>query len=196
MTQADRTPIPWRILLAAATFTGLMVAAGVAADRLAISGDAKLPLMLPGLVALGWLGWEALRLARTADGATPALIRYVRRMIPLSFGYVVALILALTIQRHWLPTGLFAVAVAILPALPLITFIWVLGRLLVEEQDEYQRMLHARRALAATGFMLVVMTVWGFLEGAGLVPHLPAYAAFILWNVGLLFAPLMPGMRA
>ena len=53
-----------------------------------------------------------------------------------------------------------------------------------------------RRALIAAGFMLVITTVWGLLEGSGLAPHAPAYAAFILWNLGLLLAPILPGGRA
>ncbi|MCI4591652.1 hypothetical protein MOK15_16335 [Sphingobium sp. BYY-5] len=185
---------PWRIVCAAAAFTLLMVGAGVAANILTISGYAKLPLMLPGLLALGWLGWEALRLA----GAVPAtaIARYIRRAVPLVAANVVTVIAAIIIQREWHPTGLAAILVALLPAPPLIGFVWAMGRLLVEETDEYLRLLHARRALIATGFLLVVATVWGLLEGSGLAPHAPAYSAFILWNLGLLLAPLFPGARA
>lgn len=197
MLPAEPAPrIPWRIWMAAAAFTLLMVGAGIVANRMGIHGNAKLPLMVPGLLALGWLAWEALRLAREGGPSTSAIQRYVRRMIPLAFGYVLVVVATVNIQRSWQPTGLFAILIAVLPALPVIGFIWVMGRLLVEEQDEYLRLMHARRALIATGFMLAVTTVWGFLEGSGLAQHAPAYAAFILWYIGLLIAPVMPGGRA
>lgn len=185
---------PWRICAAAALFTLLMVGAGVAANVWRISGNGKLPLMLPGALALGWLMWEAMRMVRGVPGT--AIARYVRRVVPLTFANLVVVIAAITIQREWHPAGLLAVLVALLPAPPLIGYIWAMGRLLVEETDEYLRMVHARRALIAAGFMLVITTVWGLLEGSGLAPHAPAYAAFILWNFGLLLAPLFPGGRA
>jgi hypothetical protein len=196
MTEACAPRFPWRIWGAAATFCVTMVGAGVVANLCGIRGNGKLPLMAPGVMALGWLGWEALRLARTGSDSRPAIVRYVQRIIPLTFAYVVAIIATINIQRAWQPSGVLAVLVALLPALPLVGFIWVMGRLLVEEADEYQRLIQTRRILIATGFMLVVTTVWGFLEGSGLVPHAPAYAAFILWNIGLLIAPLFPGGRA
>jgi hypothetical protein len=195
MTTADPAPrLPWRIWLAAATFTLLMVGAGVAAHVWTISGNRKLPLMVPGLLALGWLMWESLRFARAVPAT--AIARYLRRLVPLIIANVVTIIAAITIQREWHPTGLAAILVALLPAPPLIGVVWAMGRLLVEETDEYLRLLHARRALTATGFMLVVATVWGLLEGSGQAPHAPACCAFILWNLGLLLAPLFPGGRA
>lgn len=187
-------PFPWRIFAAAALFTVLMVAAAVAANIFTISGNGKLPLMVPGLLALGWLIWEAMRLARGVPGS--AIARYIGRVVPLMIANIVTVVAAITIQREWHPAGAWAVLVALLPAPPLIGFIWAMGRLLVEEADEYLRMVHARRALIAAGFMLVITTVWGLLEGSGLAPHAPAYAAFILWNLGLLLAPILPGGRA
>lgn len=198
MTMTDECVprFPWRIWIAAATFCATMVGAGVVANLYRISGNGKLPLLVPGVIALGWLGWEALRLARRGGDSRPAIVRYVQRMIPLAFAYVAAVVATLTMQRAWQPTGVLAVLIALLPALPLIGFIWVMGRLLVEETDEYQRLIQTRRVLIATGFMLVMTTIWGFLEGSGLVPHAPAYAAFILWNIGLLIAPILPGGKA
>jgi len=60
-----------------------------------------------------------------------------------------------------------------------------MGRMLIEETDEYQRMLLARQAIIATGVMLSVTSVWGFLEDFGQVPHVPMYWAFIVWCAGL-----------
>ena len=60
-----------------------------------------------------------------------------------------------------------------------------IGRYLVEEQDEYVRMLMVRQTLWASGFALSVATVWGFLENFDLVGHVDAYYIAVLWFGGL-----------
>ncbi|SEJ77392.1 hypothetical protein SAMN05518849_11396 [Sphingobium sp. AP50] len=196
MATDDMTyPAPWRLGLAVALFCLLMFGAGPVATALQLTGNAKLPLLIPGFAALLWMGWESRRYIRLTGNATPAMMRYMRRLIPLWIIYALLLIAAINLQRALAPQGALAVAIAILPALPLIGFIWAMGRLFVEESDEYQRMLHVRRALIATGFLLVVSTVWGFLESSGLAPHAPAWWAFILWNIGLIVAGILPWGR-
>lgn len=186
---------PWRLGFAVALFCVLMFGAGPAATALQLTGNAKLPLLIPGFFALIWMGWESRRYIRLTGNATSAMMRYMRRLIPLWIVYALFLIAAVNLQRWFAPQGALAVAIAILPALPLIGFIWAMGRLFVEEDDEYQRMLHVRRALIATGFLLVVSTIWGFLESSGLAPHVPAWWAFILWNIGLIVAAILPSGR-
>lgn len=196
MTTDDvKYPSPWRLGLAVILFCLLMFGAGPVAKAWHLTGNAKLPLLIPGLIALLWMGWESRRYIRLTGNATPAMSRYMRRLVPLWLIYALFLIAAINLQRGLQPQGALAVAIAILPALPLIGFIWAMGRLFVEESDEYQRMMHVRRALIATGFMLVVSTVWGFLESSDLAPHAPAWSAFILWNIGLLFAGVLPWGR-
>src|SRR3712207_8852283 len=41
---------------------------------------------------------------------------------------------------------------------------WAIGRLLIEEQDEYLRTLLVRQMLVATGLTMVVGTIYGFLD--------------------------------
>jgi hypothetical protein len=89
-----------------------------------------------------------------------------------------------------------AVLLAVLPALPLIGVVWAFGRLIVEQTDEYQRSLTVRQVLVATGFMLAVTSVWGFLETFGQVPHLPMYWAFIIWCAGLGVGSLVNEMKS
>jgi hypothetical protein len=108
----------------------------------------------------------------------------------------VALAVAIWLHEAMAPTGPLAVALAILPALPLIGMIWAMGRLLVEEQDEYLRSLHVRQFMIATGFMLTVTCVWGFLETFELVPHVPMYWAFIIWCAGLGIGTMVNELRS
>ena len=116
---------------------------------------------------------------------TPAWKRYNRRVILLSILYAAFLIAAVYGFKHKLVPSPLAYPVAILPALPIIGIFVAMGRYLVEEQDEYVRMLMVRQTLWASGFALSVATVWGFLENFDLVEHVDAYSVAIVWFIGL-----------
>lgn len=111
--------------------------------------------------------------------------RYNRAVVVLSIVYVALLFAAvLAIDHHGL-SGPAAYIVAILPALPIIGFFAAIGRYLLEESDEYQRLLRIRQALVATGFALSIATAWGFLESFDLAPHFDAYWIAVIWFLGL-----------
>ncbi len=148
------------------------------------------------LAALFWLARQAFRRRRASSCSNAAQRAYQRRAIPLLIAYVACLTVAIWLHDTIAPAGLLAVALAILPALPLIGMIWAMGRLLVEEQDEYLRSLHVRQFMIATGFMLAVTCVWGFLETFGLAPHIPLYWAFIIWCAGLGIGTMVNELRA
>ena len=115
---------------------------------------------------------------------TPAWKRYNWRVIWLSLLYVAFLLRGLRVQT---PAGAPAAAyfVAILPALPIIGIFGALGRYLVEEQDEYVRMLMVRQVLWASGLTLSIATAWGFLDNFGLVGHADGYWLIAIWFAGL-----------
>lgn len=116
---------------------------------------------------------------------TPAGRRYNWRVIWLSLLYGTFLIGAVYGFKHQLVPNALAYLVAILPALPIIGIFAAIGRYLVEEQDEYVRMLMVRQTLWASGFMLSLATIWGFLESFALVGHVEGYWAAVLWFIGL-----------
>lgn len=111
--------------------------------------------------------------------------RYTVAVVLLMVGYVGALVGVNMYFDNNSPSGASAYAAATLPALPIIGVFFVMSRLLVTLNDEYQRYLLTRQMLIATGFMLSVATVWGFVESFGLLPHVPAFYAAILWFGGL-----------
>jgi hypothetical protein len=115
----------------------------------------------------------------------PAIRRYYRRLIFLNLVYAALLIATIYLFLHAPPHGGVAYVAALVPAIPLIGTFFAFGRYLAEETDEYLRMLMIRLSLIATAFMLSVATAWGFLEGFGLVPHVVAYYAAVLWYAGL-----------
>ena len=116
---------------------------------------------------------------------TPAWKRYNWRVVWLSLFYAVFLIAAVYGFKHQLVPGVLKYAVAILPALPIIGIFGAIGRYLVEEQDEYVRMLMVRQTLWASGFALSLATAWGFLESFDLVGHADGYYVVIAWYFGL-----------
>ena len=111
--------------------------------------------------------------------------RHDRRVFGLSLAYAAALIAAEALLKHRLVGGAGAYLVAVLPALPIVGMFAAIGRYLVEERDEYIRMLAVRQVLIACGLALSVATMWGFMEGFGLVGHVELYAVAMLWFVGL-----------
>ena len=116
---------------------------------------------------------------------TPAWKRYNWRVVWLSLLYVLFLFGAVYGFRHNLLHGAIAYVAAILPALPIIGVFGAIGRYLVEEQDEYVRMLMVRQSLFASAFALSLATVWGFLSNFGLVGRADGYWVAIAWFFGL-----------
>ena len=129
---------------------------------------------------------------------SPATRRYLIRMAILMSLYMVSLFAAVYGFRHHLVSGPLAWPLAILPALPVIGVFWAVMRLLVEEPDEFIRMLLVRQALVATGFCLTVTTIWEFLQNFDLVPpgnggFGAAFFWFMALGVGALYNRLTVG---
>jgi hypothetical protein len=116
---------------------------------------------------------------------TPAWKRYNWRVIWLSLLYAAFLLPAVYGFKHGLIPGGLQYVAAILPALPIVGIFVAIGRYLVEEEDEYVRMLMVRQILWASGFALSVATIWGFLDNFDLVGHADGYYIVIVWFFGL-----------
>ena len=114
-----------------------------------------------------------------------AIKRYNVRVIWLSLLYAAFLLGAILAFNHRLVAGPLAYLAAILPAIPIIGIFVAIGRYLVEEQDEYVRMLMVRQTLWASAFALSLATIWGFLESFGLAGHIDAYYVAVAWFGGL-----------
>jgi hypothetical protein len=117
--------------------------------------------------------------------ASSACKRYNLRVVWLSLLYAVFLVGAVYAFKHQLLSGPTAWLAAVLPALPIIGIFVAIGRYIVEEHDEYLRMLLIRQTLWASGFALSLATLWGFLESFDLVGHVDGYYVTIVWFFGL-----------
>ena len=119
-----------------------------------------------------------------ADDRSAMRRRYIRRVAIASAGYVATLLLAvMQIEKRGVD-GPPAVILALLPAICVAGIFWAMTRLLIEERDEYLRMLLVRQLLMASGLTLVVATFWGFLEQFEFVPHVPAWYAILVFFIG------------
>ena len=116
---------------------------------------------------------------------TPAWKRYNWRVVWLSLVYALLLLPAVYGFKHQLVPDPLKYFVAVLPAMPIIGIFGAIGRYLVEEEDEYVRMLMVRQTLWASAFTLSIATTWGFLDNFGLVGHVDGYWIAILWFLGL-----------
>ena len=111
--------------------------------------------------------------------------RYLQRLAISMALYMATLFAAVHFVGKQIVTGPAAYLLAILPGICVCGIFWAVGRLIIEQDDEYQRMLLVRQTLFATAFALSLATIWGFLESVGLVPHIDAYFIAILWFAGL-----------
>lgn len=122
---------------------------------------------------------------------TPAMRRYVRVHIALSVLYIALVLMAsLFIPDDAAPTPM-VIAFALLPGLVVLGWIWNMGRLLVEMQDEYLRMLEVRKMLWASAITLSICGGWGLVELFAAIPRLPVFFVFPIWCVGLALGQLI-----
>ena len=117
--------------------------------------------------------------------------RYNRSVLLLSAAYALILFGVIAFFRNGPPHGPSAYAAAILPALPIIGIFAAIGRYMIDESDEYLRMLLVRQSLWASAFSLSIATIWGFLESFDLVGHIESYYVAVLWFGGLGLGALM-----
>jgi hypothetical protein len=102
--------------------------------------------------------------------------------------YAPAVVGAGWLVAHLRPTGLPLYALALVPAVPVLAVIGLLARYLVEERDEFRRRLMVLTLLGGAAFVLVVSTVWGFLQLLAGTPALPTYLVFPLFCLGMFLA--------
>ena len=96
--------------------------------------------------------------------------------------------LAVVTARHLIGQGLvggpLVWALALAPGVALVGIFYAYGMLIIEQKDEFIRMLVLRQLVIATGIALSFATIWGFLEEFGLVVHIYPYYVAVAWIVG------------
>lgn len=111
--------------------------------------------------------------------------RYLLRVTIAMAIYVVSLVAANRLIEAEAVSGPLVWLLALTPGLAAAGLFYAVGMFIVEQKDEFIRMLLVRQNLIATGFALSIATVWGFLEEFQLVGHVEAFYIIVLWSIGL-----------
>jgi multisubunit Na+/H+ antiporter MnhB subunit len=90
----------------------------------------------------------------------PAYRRYLRRLAAAAALYVAAILAATRLLDHGAAPSALAIGIALVPGLAVVLMILAIGRLLIEMEDEFLRMIEVRKAMIATGVTLAVTSVW------------------------------------
>jgi hypothetical protein len=80
---------------------------------------------------------------------------------------------------------------ALMPGLAMVGIFYAYGMLIIEQKDEFIRMLVLRQLIIGTGIALSFTSVWGFLEHFGLVAHINPNYFVAAWIAGFGFGGLV-----
>ena len=174
-------------------YAGLMLAAyGVVAALAITDSVSQTALFVLTVLPFGLVFMIINAANRRADAGLETCVakgdaqrRYVKRVALFSALYLVALAVLTYLSKNYELSEVLRFSLALLPGLAILGIFWAIGRLIVEEQDEFMRMLIVRQSLVATGLALGAASVWGFLESAEVAPHVDAYWWAIVWFFGL-----------
>lgn len=78
----------------------------------------------------------------------------------------------------------YAFPIALLPTIPTFAMIYVMGRYVAEETDEFLRYRTIQSALIGLGFVLTLGSFWGFMETFSIVPNIWAWWVVPVWAIG------------
>jgi hypothetical protein len=126
---------------------------------------------------------------------TKAGRRYTYRLAPTMALYLVLIFVSQWSFHHLHPSGLVVYVLAVLPALPLIGSLAIVGLYIAEESDEFERSILVQSMLWGFGGALSVTTIWGFLEDFAKAPHLPIFYVYAFFWIFMGIAQPLIRMR-
>lgn len=121
----------------------------------------------------------------------PYMRRYTARVLTFMGSYAAILTGSLIFARGSEHAEATLIGLALITAFPVIGVFWSIFRLLVETDDEYQRLLFAKQTLLATALTLVLVTVWQFLQVFDVVETGPQWMAVIWFAMLGLAGPIV-----
>lgn len=170
-------------------WAGLMFAsfAAIAGLRItdAIGETTGFILMVCAMLLIVPLMRAGLAHQRATGHLSPAVVRYTRRFMLASLGYMLGLGIAIALSERIALSGTSAFLIALLPVLPIFAMIWAMARYLIEENDEFLRHRATMASLFGLGVVLAAGSFWGFLETFGVAPHVDAWWTFPVWAIGM-----------
>ena len=159
-------------------WAGLTFGTFGAVMALALTDAVNTPTAMILLIVPAILFFQTMRAANRVNacfGKGEAQRLYVKRVAIFASLYMIAIALQVGLLRDAVQPVAVRAGLSLLPGLAICGIFWAIGRLILDEKDEFIRMLIVRQTLIATGFALGTATVWGFLEVGEVVPHIEAY---------------------
>ncbi len=140
---------------------------------------------LLAIVPVSLMIFALVRTLGAAGKNSKASQRYLTRMAITMAFYLITLFMAEHFIEDLGVTGALAAFLALLPGLSFAGVVWIFGALIVEEQDEFYRLLYVRQGLIATGVSFTLAAIWGFLETYKIVEPVAAFWWPTIWCVGI-----------
>ena len=103
--------------------------------------------------------------------------RYVKAFSFSMISYMVLVFAVPLAIKYFAIAGPLLFGLSVLPALPLLAMISVMGRYLLET-DEYVRALQTLRMMVALAALLGATSIYGFVEVFADAPHVPLFLIF------------------
>lgn len=118
--------------------------------------------------------------------------RYTARLLMFIGSYAAILVGSLTFARNGAEhSQATLIGLALITAFPIIGVFWAIFRLLIEIDDEYQRLLFVKQTLLATALTLAGVTVWQFLQVYDVVETGPQWVGAIWFGMLGVAAPMV-----
>ena len=137
------------------------------------------------IIPVGLMTYAIVQTLRGAGKKSKASQRYLVRMAIVMAFYLITLFMAEHFIEDRGVTGPLAVLLALLPGLSFAGVVWIFGGLIVEEDDEFFRMLYVWQGLIATGVSFTLAAIWGFLETYKIVEPVAAFWWPTIWCLGI-----------
>lgn len=113
-----------------------------------------------------------------------AMRRYVWRLMTVMTIYAAVLVGGQFAMRAGLLGPQAAVAIALVCGLCIALTFVIMGRLMIETEDEFMRLLFVRQTLIASGFALSLAAIHGFLSDFEIIAQIDAYWWPVLFFAG------------
>jgi hypothetical protein len=121
--------------------------------------------------------------------------RYVIRTNLFMLGYVAVNIAAIAGAFDPIVGSRAGIVLGLAVAAPIAGQLWA-TLALMNESDEFVRMLNAKRFILASGLAMTLFSAWGFAESYGDAPHAPGWLIYpLFWGLFGLVSPFLKSSR-
>ncbi|HTJ30820.1 MAG TPA: hypothetical protein VL346_09980 [Acidobacteriaceae bacterium] len=126
---------------------------------------------------------------------TRATRRYLVRLLLTMLVYLLTVFFAKWSFQHLHPTGALVYLLALLPSVPMVGSLAIVGLYSAEETDEFERFILIQSMLWGLGASLTISTVWGTLEEFTHRSHLSTFYAYTFFWIFMAISGVVIRLR-